>query len=80
MDLAALIKIPLIIIVLLAYFPIYNLLAGSLFPVIDAGSNILFGGIIKLIVGIIPLAIIIVFLWKVVDAITTPSMPRPMGL
>lgn len=77
MDWAQLMRVPAVIIVLMAYFPIYNLLAGTLFPIIDANtSNILFSGIIKLIIGSIPLVVVIVFLWKITEAITAPSPPR----
>ncbi len=94
MDWAQIMRIPVVIIVLIAFFPILNTLlnsqvitytdytgvdhnASGLFGVIDQNSdNILFVNIIKLIIGIIPLVIVIVFLWKIVDAITGPGPPR----
>jgi len=69
-----LLKAPVVIVVFLCYFPVYNYLAGQLYPVIDANSsNILFSGIVKLGIGIIPFILVIMFFWVVITAISEPS-------
>jgi hypothetical protein len=94
MDWAQIMRIPIVIIVLMAFFPIYNTLlneqvitykdyhgvdknALGLLGVIDQNNeNVWFVNIIKLIIGVLPLAIVIIFLWKVMDAVTQPGPPR----
>ncbi len=68
--------IPIMILVFMMYFPIYNDFMGELFPVIDAATNVLYGSFIKLGFGMIPLILVFMFLWRVIGSVTEPSMPR----
>lgn len=79
MNFYHLLTIPIMIIVFMAYFPIYNHLVGELFPVLDAATSVLYVSLIKLIIGVIPLAIIFMFLWRVISAVTEPNYGSASG-